>query len=254
MLARQLHGGCSAQEARIRRDLACCYRLIAHLGWDDFTSTHISARLAADGEEFLINPYGMLFEEITASSLIKVNTEGEILSDSPYNVNRAGFVIHSAVHMARPDAQCVIHLHTRNGVAVSIMEGGLRPLSQTAMVIADKIAFHEHEGVSLDLDERARLQADLGNRNLMILRNHGTLALGRTVGEAFRRISLLERACSIQVAAMSMNDDIHHACPEVIRHTGERFDEAAMEAAASLLWPALVRKMERIDPSFADMD
>ena len=239
-------------EALIRHDLACCYRLVAHLGWDDFHATHISARLPVEGEVFLINPYGMLFDEITASSLVKVNAQGDILEPTPHNINPAGFTIHSAVHLARPDAGCVMHLHTRDGVAVSILEEGLLPLCQTAMVIADEVAFHDYEGLALDLDERERLQSDLGDKNLMILRNHGTLSVGRSVPEAFRRMTLLEQACSIQVAALSMGRPIRHADPGVVEATGLRFDGRAAAASAALLWPGLVRKMERLSPGFGD--
>jgi ribulose-5-phosphate 4-epimerase/fuculose-1-phosphate aldolase len=243
----------AAEEAQIRRDLAACYRLIALFGWDDLVANHISARLPGPNEVFLINPYGMLFEEITASSLVKINAEGEILAPTAYPVNPAGFVIHSAVHQVREDAGCVIHLHTKDGVAVSMLEGGLLPLNQTAMVIADDIAFHEYEGVAVDLDERGRLQADLGDKNLMILRNHGTLTVGRSVAEAFVRTYFLEWACTVQVRALSMGGTLHPVSPEVVAKVSQRMQPGSMDAfSRQLVWPALLRKLERSNPGFAD--
>jgi len=241
----------AAQEAQIRRDLAACYRLVAHFGWDDLIATHISARLPVPGEVFLINPYGMMFDEITASSLVKINADGDILEPTPHQVNPAGFVIHSAVHQARPDAGCVIHLHTRDGVATSMIEDGLMPLNQTAMVVAGDIAFHEYEGVAVELDERERLQADLGDKNLMLLRNHGTLAVGASVAQAFVRMYFLEWACSVQVRALSTGRALHQPDPAVIEKVGAR--KAGSEAfSRDLVWPALLRKAYRLDPGFAD--
>lgn len=242
----------SPEERAIRSDLAACYRLVAFYGWDDLTGTHISARLPGEGEEFLINPYGMFFDEITASSLVKVNLAGEIIEPSPYPVNPAGFVIHSAIHMAREDAGCVIHLHTRDGMAVSAIEEGLLPLTQHAMLVLSEITFHEYEGVATNLDERARLQRDLGEKNLMFLRNHGTLAVGRTVREAFRSIANLEMACSAQVAALSMGCRLHLPAPEVAAEADRRFTREMMAASAERNWPALLRKLDRENPGYAD--
>ena len=239
-------------EAAIRCDLAACYRLVALFGWDDMTATHISARVPGEGETFLINPYGMFFEEITASSLVKINADGEILEPTDYPVNQAGFVIHSAVHMAREDAGCVIHLHTRDGMAVSAIEDGLLPLTQTAMVLTGDITYHEYEGVALRLEERERLQRDLGDKDLMILRNHGTLAVGRTIREAFRRISLLESACSAQVAALSMGRPVHFPDPAVVEMTDREYTPKLMEISAERAWPGLLRKLDRINPGYAD--
>jgi ribulose-5-phosphate 4-epimerase/fuculose-1-phosphate aldolase len=242
-----------AEEMAIRRDLAACYRLVAHFGWDDLVANHISARLPGPDEVFLINPFGLLFEEVTASSLVKINANGEVLAPTPHRVNPAGFVIHSAIHQARADAGCVIHLHTRDGVAVSMLEEGLAPLNQTAMVIAGDIAFHEYEGVAVDLDERERLQADLGDKHLMLLRNHGTLTVGRTVAEAFVRTYFLEWACTVQVRAMSTGRPLHHAAPEVVAKVGQRMDPGGMDTfSRELVWPALLRKLQRMDSSFAD--
>jgi ribulose-5-phosphate 4-epimerase/fuculose-1-phosphate aldolase len=240
-----------AVETYVRRDLAACYRLMALFGWDDLTATHISARLPGPKDTFLINPFGLLFEEITASSLIKINADGEILEPTPYSVNTAGFVIHSAVHMARPDAGCVIHLHTTDGMAVSALEEGLLPLNQTAMIVAGDVAFHEYEGVANDVDERARLQADLGAKNIMLLRNHGTLALGGTVGQAFSRIYFLERACAAQVKTLSMGRPLHMADPGVVAKVAQQVSgESIARISETLTWPAMLRKLDRVCPDY----
>ena len=181
-------------EQAIREDLAAAYRLVAHFGWDDLIFTHISARVPGPEHHFLINPYGMLFEEITASSLMKVGLDGKKVEDSPWPVNPAGFTIHSAVHEVRADAQCVMHLHTVDGTAVSVMDCGLLPHTQMAMLVHADLAYHEYEGIALDHAERPRLQQDLGDKNGMLLWNHGTLTLGRTVGEAFTRMYTLEKS------------------------------------------------------------
>jgi ribulose-5-phosphate 4-epimerase/fuculose-1-phosphate aldolase len=242
----------AAVEAQARRDLAACYRLVAHFGWDDLVATHISARLPGK-DVFLINPFGVLFEEITASSLVKINGEGAILSPTPHQVNQAGFVIHSAVHQAREDAGCVIHLHTLDGVAVSMLEEGLLPLNQTAMIVARRMAFHEYEGVATDLEERQRLQADLGDKNYMLLRNHGTLVVGRTIAEAFVRCYFLERSCTTQIRAMSAGRPLHHASPAAIAKVEAQTDPTGPDTLSrELVWPAMLRKLERMDSSYAD--
>jgi ribulose-5-phosphate 4-epimerase/fuculose-1-phosphate aldolase len=248
-------GAITAEEARLRRDLAAAYRLVAMYGWDDMIATHLSARLTQEnGEEaFLINPLGVFFEEITASTLIRVNMHGDVLQDTPYTVNKAGFVIHSAVHAARPDAGCVIHLHTPDGVAVSEMEEGLLPLNQTAMMIADHIAFHEYEGVATNEEERERLAADLGAKPLMLLRNHGTLSVGRTIAQAFVLMYMLESTCTIQIRAFGTGRPIHAPDPKVVStmsHTLSRPD--AMAYADTLAWPPLIRKLDRVNPGYAD--
>lgn len=242
----------SAEERAIRRDLAACYRLVALYGWDDFTGTHISARLPGADDTFLINPFGMFFEEVTASSLVKVNLAGEIVEPSPYPVNPAGFVIHSAIHMAREDAGCVIHLHTRDGMAVSGLEAGLLPLTQMAILVMSEVAFHDYEGVATNMEERARLQRDLGEKNLMFLRNHGTLAVGRSVREAFRSIANLERACSAQVAALSMGQPLCLPDPAVVAEADRKFTRDMMAASAERNWPALLRKLDRENPGYDD--
>jgi ribulose-5-phosphate 4-epimerase/fuculose-1-phosphate aldolase len=248
-------GKMSDVEAQMRRDLAACYRLVALYGWDDMLATHISARLPdEDGKEcFLLNPLGLMFEEITASSLVKINMDGEIISDTPYKVNRAGFVIHSAVHAARHDAGCVIHLHSLDGVAVSAMEDGILPLNQTAITIASHVAFHDYEGVATNEDERARLAADLGNKPLMLLRNHGTLAVGPSIAGAFVLMYLLETCCTVQVRTLGMGQKLHAADPKVIAETGKMMNDFNFASyAEAMAWPALLRKLDRENPGYAD--
>jgi ribulose-5-phosphate 4-epimerase/fuculose-1-phosphate aldolase len=240
-------------EWAIRVDLAACYRLVALYGWDDLIFTHISAKLPGDDQTFLINPFGFFFEEITASSLVKVNLQGEKVGSNPYPVNPAGFTIHSAVHEVRHDVGCVIHLHTIPGTAVSTDPRGLLPLNQTAMLVRDDLAYHEFEGVAVDLDERPRLQRDLGTKNLMLLWNHGTLAVGETVAETFMRMYFLERACAMQVATLSSSGGNIHApldgVPEKVAGQGND-PMLARQVANQLAWPALLRKLDRIDPGF----
>ena len=238
----------------MRVDLAATYRLVALHGWDDMVFTHISARVptSVSGQEhhFLINPYGLLFEEITASSLVKIDMDGNKLQDSEYPVNPAGFTIHSALHMSRPDVGCVIHLHTIDGVAVSAQAEGLLPLDQHAMMLIGDLAYHDYEGIALDLDERERLVADMGERNFMILRNHGTLAVGRTCADAFLRIYYMERACAMQTRALAGGVPINipnQGVPEKTAGQGAFGFDGYMGALA---WPALLRKVERSDPSF----
>ncbi len=240
-------------EWRVRVDLAACYRLVAHYGWDDLIFTHISARVPGPAHHFLINPYGMMFHEITASSLVKIDLDGNIVTPSEYAINPAGFTIHSAIHMARADVACVIHLHTRDGAAVSAQKDGLLPLSQTAMVALASLAYHDYEGIALDLGERERLVRDLGNKNLMILRNHGTLACGPTVEDAFLRIFTIERACAIQVAALAGGRDLVMPSKEVQEVVAQQ-TRAGMtrERPAQLAWPALLRLLDAKDPGYRD--
>jgi ribulose-5-phosphate 4-epimerase/fuculose-1-phosphate aldolase len=243
----------SAAEAAIRIDLAACYRLVALYGWDDLIFTHISARVPGPEHHFLINPYGMMFEEITASSLVKIDLKGVVIGTSPYAVNPAGFTIHSAVHEVRADAGCVIHLHTPDGTAVSTSAEGLLPLNQTAQIVIPDLAYHDYEGVALDLDERPRLQRDLGSKNIMLLRNHGTLAVGRTCAEAFLRMYFLERACTMQVRTRTLGgvEADHPTAPDVIEKNAKLARTSSLsELAKNLVWPALLRKLDRVDPSF----
>ena len=242
-----LASGMSPGDWQTRVELAACYRLIALHGWDDLIATHISARVPGT-RDFLINRLGLTFEEITASNLVRIDLDGNVTDGSDAPINRAGFTIHSAVHRVREDAGCVIHLHTLDGTAVSALEDGLLPLNQIAMLAHGDIAFHEYEGVAFNLAERERLQADLGQSNLMLLRNHGTLAVGRTVGEAYTRMYTLERACSIQVRTLGMNRPLHAADAGVIERTGDLGRDAASYAAVA--WPAALRRAGRLSPGF----
>jgi ribulose-5-phosphate 4-epimerase/fuculose-1-phosphate aldolase len=246
-----VEGRVSDEEWAIRVDLAAAYRMVAHYGWDDLIFTHLSARVPGPKHHFLLNPYNLMFEEVTASSLVKVDERGNPVDATPFITNPAGFTIHSAIHMARDDAHAVMHLHTPAGQAVSAHEDGLLPLTQTAMLVRGDLAFHDYEGVAVDLDERERLVADLGDKNAMILRNHGTLAVGKNVGECFVRLYFLERACQAQIMALSAGDKVNNppqGAPEITAQQGQ----VGVALAANLLaWPALKRKAYRLDPSFA---
>ena len=246
-----LEGQVSDEEWAIRVDLACAYRMVAYYGWDDLIFTHLSARIPGPEHHFLLNPYNLMFEEVTASSLIKVDVNGNPVEPTPFITNPAGFTIHSAIHMAREDAHAVMHLHTPAGQAVSAHSEGLLPLTQTAMAVRADIAFHDYEGIAVDLDERERLVADLGEKNAMILRNHGTLAVGKNVGECFVRLYFLERACQAQVMALTAGENVNNppqGAPEITAQQGQ----VGITLAANLLaWPALKRKAYRLDPSFA---
>jgi len=236
-------------EAALRRDLAACYRLIALYGWDDLIATHVSVRLP-DGEGFLINPFGLMFEEITPDSLIKVDLDGNMLAPSKWGVNAAGFAIHSAIHAVRHDALCIMHLHTPDGIAVSMCEDGLLPENQTALIHAGGIAFHDYEGVAC-LDERERLVADLGDKSVMLLRNHGTLTMAPSVAAAFTSMYFLETACTIQVRALGMNLPLHKVDGKVVKDFENMRSMEQMDSMSrDLVWPALLRKLDRIDPSW----
>ncbi len=247
-----LKGKVSAEEWAIRVDLAAAYRLVAYYGWDDLVFTHLSARIPGPEHHFLLNPYQLMFEEVTASSLVKVDVHGNPVEPSPFITNPAGFTIHSAVHMARDDAQAVMHLHTPAGQAVSAHQDGLLPLTQTAMLILGDMAFHDYEGVAVDLDERARIVADLGTKSAMLLRNHGTLAVGGNVGECFLKLYFIERACEAQIMALSAREHINHPPQGATQLAGEQGGAGLKLAANFLAWPALLRKAYRLDPSFAD--
>jgi len=241
------------REAEIRVHLAAAYRLVALYGWDDLIFTHISARIPGPEHHFLINPYGLMFEEITASSLVKIDMAGQKVGTSPYPVNPAGFTIHSAVHEAREDAGCVIHLHTPDGTAVATSREGLQPLNQTAQLVLPDLVYHDYEGVALDHDERPRLQRDLGPHNLMLLRNHGTLTVGRTCAEAFLRMYFLERACTMQVRTRIVGTpaEDYPTAPDVIEKNAALARSGGLSTLAEqLVWPALLRKLDRLDPSF----
>ncbi len=239
----------SAEEWQVRQDLAGLYRLVAHHGWDDLLFTHLSARVPGPDEHFLLNPFGMMFEEVTATSLVKVDAEGNKILDTPYDINPAGFTIHSAVHMARQDAHCVMHLHTDDGVAVAAQEGGLRPITQHAMQVGE-IAYHEYEGVALDLDERERLVRDLGDKQFMILRNHGTMTVGNTCADAYMAMYYLERACSMQIRALSGGVAIAEPPQGSAEKAAAQSEILFNGGVGPLAWQALMRKMDRLDSSF----
>jgi len=241
----------SDAEWRTRVDLAACFRLIALHGWDDALATHVSARIPGEEGCFLLNPFGLLFEEVTASSLMKVAMDGTLLAPSPYPMNPAAFTIHSAIMGGRPDAGCAIHLHTLDGVAVSCMEEGLLPLNQTALYPWGDLAYHDYEGVATDLDEREGLQRDLGSKSLMILRNHGTLAVGDNVPHAWANIYMLERACTTQVRALSMGRPINAIAPEAIAKVTGGNAAPSLRQVGELGWPAMLRKIDRHLPGYA---
>lgn len=240
----------SPEEWRLRCDLAACYRLVALHGWSDLIFTHISARLPGGDHRFLINPYGLLFEEITASSLIAVDQHGEKLTESPYNVNRAGFVIHSAVHAAREDAACVLHTHTRAGVAVSAQKAGVLPISQQSTFVLSSLAYHDYEGVAFREDEKPRLCADLGSAHFLMLRNHGLLTVGPTIADAFVSMYVFETACQIQLAAQAGGAELTPVGEDIIRTTGEAMRIQTEGQGGSFVWPALLRKLDRLDPNY----
>ena len=243
----------SPEEWAIRVDLAAAYRLVALYGWDDLIFTHLSARVPGPDHHFLINPYNLMFEEITASSLVKIDMEGKPVM-GPAMVNAAGFVIHSAIHMAREDAKAVLHLHTAYGQAVSAMEFGLLPHTQTGMIAHHELAYHDYEGIATDMEERERLVADLGAKNIMLLRNHGTLTVGETIGHAFLRMYFLERACEAQVHMLSAGrenlNNPPQGTPEKV--AAQTHPNVTRMGADMLAWPALLRKLDRIDPSFRE--
>ena len=244
----------SAEEWALRVDLAACYRLVAAYGWSDLVFTHISAKLpdsVTGGEhQFLINPYGLMFDEITASSLVKVDMACNKLHDSPFPVNPAGFVIHSAVHEARPQAGCVLHTHTRAGVAVSAQRHGILPISQQSTFVLASLAYHGYEGVAFRPDEKPRLQADLGEANYLVLRNHGLLTVGRTIADAFLSMYTFENTCRIQVDALAGGSELTHVDPRILAGMADVMRIATAGQGAQLAWPALLRKAERLDPSY----
>jgi len=242
----------SKEEWEARVDLAAAYRLVAHYGWDDLIFTHLSARVHGSEHHFLINPYGMMFEEITASSLVKVNLAGEIVMPSPYFINPAGFTIHSAVHAAREDALCVIHLHTDYGIAVSAQADGLLPISQQALFALSSLAYHDYEGLALNEDEKSRLVADLGTKSNLILRNHGLLTTGKTAAEAFLSMYMLERACRIQILSQAGGGTLLLVGEPILNSVAAQLSAVTVGQGAQLTWPGLLRKLDRMDSSFRD--
>ncbi len=244
----------SAEEWALRCELAACYRLVAAYGWSDLVFTHISAKLpdsVTGGEhQFLINPYGLMFDEITASSLVKVDMACNKLLDSPFPVNPAGFVIHSAVHEARPEAQCVLHTHTRAGVAVSAQKHGILPISQQSTFVLASLAYHDYEGVAFRPDEKPRLQADLGKANHLVLRNHGLLTVGSSIPNAFLAMYTFENTCRIQIDALAGGSELTQVDPRILAGMADVMRVATAGQGAQIAWPALLRKLERSDPSY----
>lgn len=247
-----LKGRVSGSEWQLRVDLAACYRLVAHYGWDDTIYTHLSARLPGT-DHYLVNAFGLTFDEVTASNLVKVDLKGTILDNSPFQINPAGFTIHSAIHEVRDDAHCVIHLHTPATIAVASLQGGLRPLSQYSMFSLPSLSYHQYEGLAVNAEEKARLQADLGTNNHLLLVNHGGLTVGPTVGDAFMRMFDLQRACEIQLLIQSSGQQAIEVAQQVqdgiyqqakVVHSGSTGGQKA--------WPAMLRKAWRLDPGFAE--
>jgi ribulose-5-phosphate 4-epimerase/fuculose-1-phosphate aldolase len=243
-----LQGKVSAEEWQARVDLAALYRLVALHGWDDLIYTHISARIPGPEHHFLINPYGLLFDEITASSLVKVDLEGNILQETAYFINPAGFTIHSAIHAAREDAKFVMHLHSDQGVAVAAQKEGLLPLSQHALIVLPHLAYHDYEGIALNLDERERLVADIGDKHLMLLRNHGTLSVGDTAANCWVGMFFLERACKQQVMALSAGRDNVLFAPEASQ--SEVKNQTGRGIGGQLAWPGCLRRLDRELPGY----
>ncbi len=240
----------SAEEWSLRCDLAAAYRLVAHLGWSDLVFTHISVRIPGPEHHFLINPYGLLFDEITASSLVRIDQSGNKVGDNPYPVNPAGFTIHSAIHAAREDAHCVLHTHTRAGVAVAAQRGGVLPISQQSTFVLASLAYHDYEGVAFRPDEAPRLQADLGNAKFLCLRNHGLLTVGPTIADAFLGMYVFETACQIQIAAQA-GGELTLIHPDIIAGTAKAMQVQTGGLGGAFVWPAMLRKVQKLDPGYS---
>ena len=240
-----------AEEWRTRVDLAAAYRLVALMRWDDLVYTHISARVPGRHDEFLINPYGLMFDEITASSLVRVDMHGNKLDESPFPVNPAGFTIHSAVHGARPDAQCVLHVHSLNGVAVSAQQDGVLPISQHSIFVLSSLAYHDYEGVALRDDEKPRLVADLGDKQFLMLRNHGLLTVGASIADAFHAMYFFETVCTIQVRAQAGGGTLTRVDPRIVEGARQTMKQAtAGQGPEQLVWPGLLRRLDRVNPGY----
>jgi ribulose-5-phosphate 4-epimerase/fuculose-1-phosphate aldolase len=242
----------SPEEWQVRIDLAAAYRLVAAFKWDDLVFTHISARVPGRQDEFLINPYGMMFEEITASSLIRIDAQGDKKDESPYDVNPAGFTIHSAIHAVRHDAQCVLHVHSLNGIAVSAQKRGVLPISQQSIFVLSNLSYHDYEGVALRDDEKPRLVADLGPvNNFLMLRNHGLLTLGGTIADAFLSMYIFETVCTIQVRAMAGGSELVTIDPRIIASAQQQAKQVTRGiGGGALTWPGLLRRLDRADPGY----
>jgi ribulose-5-phosphate 4-epimerase/fuculose-1-phosphate aldolase len=242
----------SEAEWQLRVDLAACYRLVALYGWDDLIFTHISSRVAGPEHHFLINPYGMTFDEVTASSLVKIDLEGHKVMDSPYEINPAGFTIHSAIHAAREDAKCVLHTHSQNGVAVSATKGGVLPISQQSIFVLASLGYHDYEGVALHEGEKPRLVRDLGDRSFLMLRNHGLLTVAASVADAFLFMYLFESACTIQLRAQAASAELIPIDPKIVAGATMMAKQVTRAAGGALAWPGLLRKLDRIDRGYRD--
>jgi ribulose-5-phosphate 4-epimerase/fuculose-1-phosphate aldolase len=241
----------SEGEWQLRVDLAACYRLVALYGWDDLIFTHISVRVPG-AHHFLINPFGMTFDEVSASSLVKIDLEGRKVLDSPHVINPAGFTIHSAIHAAREDAKCVLHTHSINGVAVSATKGGVLPVSQQSTFVLASLGYHDYEGVALNADEKPRLVRDLGDKSFLMLRNHGLLTVGSTIAEAFLLMYLFESACMIQLRAQAASSELIPIDPKILAGAQMAANQVTRQAGGALAWPGLLRKLDRIDRSYRD--
>ncbi len=240
----------SKEEWDTRVNLAACYRLMAEFGMVEMIANHISARVPGTENEFLINPYGMLYEEMSASCMIRIDIDGKVLfNPTEYDVNQAGYVIHSAIHAARHDVDCIIHTHTLAGMAVSAMKCGILPIAQSSMRFSD-IAYHDYEGVALRLEERERLVRSLGNREAMVLRNHGLLTVAPSIPECFNNMYRLERACQVQVTALSCNSELQFPPEEVVRYSNEQMRSGNRRRYGLLEWPTLLRKLDKVDTSY----
>jgi ribulose-5-phosphate 4-epimerase/fuculose-1-phosphate aldolase len=239
----------SAEEWQLRVNLAAAYRLVAAYGWSDLVFTHMSARLPGPEHAFLINPYGLMFDEITASSLVLIDQQCNKLRDSPFPVNPAGFTIHSCIHEVREDAGCVLHTHSRAGVAVSAQKAGVLPLSQQSTLILNSLAYHDYEGIALHVEEKPRLQANLGSAHFLMLRNHGLLTVGRTIPEAFLNMYLFENTCRIQIDAQA-GGELNLIGPGPIAANRNVTQTATAGQGANLAWPALLRKLDRENPGY----
>ncbi|WP_018982826.1 class II aldolase/adducin family protein [Salinimonas chungwhensis] len=247
-----LKGKVSDAEWQTRVDLAACYRLVADMGWGDLIYTHISAKVP-DTEFYLVNAFGLTFEEVTASNLVKVDLHGNIHDDTPHAINPAGFTIHSAIHEARSDAKCIIHLHTKATITVASLEDGLQPWSQYSLFSLPSLSYHDYEGLAVNDDERARLQSNLGNTNHMLLPNHGGLTLGSTVGDAFMRFYDLQRACEIQIELMNSGRNIISIPQSIVDGIYEQASKVhSGQTGGQKAWPAMLRKVWRLDPGFCE--
>jgi ribulose-5-phosphate 4-epimerase/fuculose-1-phosphate aldolase len=249
-MARSVRDKVSPEEWQARVDLAAMYRLTALYKWDDLVFTHISMRVPGADHHFLINPFGFLFEEITASSLVKVDISGKVVMETPYFINPAGFTIHSAVHAARADALCVYHTHTLHGVAVSAQKRGLLPISQIALFALGSLGYHDYEGIALNEDEKPRLVRDLGDKKAVMLRNHGLLTVGRNAAEAFLYMYALESACRIQVLAQSGGAELNMVPDPILAGIQAQAEVATKGLGGDLVWPGLLRKLDRVDPTY----